>query len=228
MKIEKTTKIEFTVDDISRLLLQKGILIMNKENVNLILSEDKKSVILICSDSSDDVDLDKNEGIDYFKLSEEMTEELFNKPIEALDLSVRTTNCLKTYHLKTLGSLVTKSELDLLGLENFGEKSLIEIIEKLKAFKLSLRKPKKVEKEETEKPQENQSGTNKILDKELLDFDLSIRLINVFASNDIYKISDLIKYKESEVRKFNRMGKITLSELRDFLIKNKLELIKED
>ncbi|MEP7104993.1 MAG: DNA-directed RNA polymerase subunit alpha [Chloroflexota bacterium] len=52
-------------------------------------------------------------------------------PIEELDLSVRAFNCLKANDITTVGQLMTKREEELLGLRNFGRKSLDEIKEKL-------------------------------------------------------------------------------------------------
>jgi len=54
-------------------------------------------------------------------------------PIESLDLSSRTYNCLKRSQITTVGQLLQMSEDDLLGLRNFGQKSLQELHEKLVA-----------------------------------------------------------------------------------------------
>lgn len=48
-------------------------------------------------------------------------------PISELELSVRSSNCLKEAKIKTIGDLVKKSELDMLQFKNFGKKSLAEI-----------------------------------------------------------------------------------------------------
>jgi DNA-directed RNA polymerase subunit alpha len=60
-------------------------------------------------------------------------------PIEELDLSVRSYNCLKREGITTVGELVTKSEADLLDIRNFGAKSIDEVREKLHELGLSLR-----------------------------------------------------------------------------------------
>ncbi|MDP2327143.1 MAG: DNA-directed RNA polymerase subunit alpha [Dehalococcoidia bacterium] len=52
-------------------------------------------------------------------------------PIEALDLSVRAYNCLKRSGLTTVGVVLEKSEEELLALRNFGEKSYLELRDKL-------------------------------------------------------------------------------------------------
>lgn len=52
-------------------------------------------------------------------------------PIEVLDLSSRTYNCLKRSQITTVGQVLQMSEDELLGLRNFGQKSLVELQEKL-------------------------------------------------------------------------------------------------
>ena len=53
--------------------------------------------------------------------------EKLSMPISELELSVRSTNCLKEARIKTIGDLVKKSELEMLKYRNFGKKSLSEI-----------------------------------------------------------------------------------------------------
>ncbi len=52
-------------------------------------------------------------------------------PIEFLELSSRTYNCLKRSQITTVGQLLLMSDDDLLALRNFGQKSLEELREKL-------------------------------------------------------------------------------------------------
>jgi DNA-directed RNA polymerase subunit alpha len=59
--------------------------------------------------------------------------------IEELDLSERPRNCLKRAQINTIGELVDKSVDDLLGITNFGQKSLDEVIQRLDERGLSLR-----------------------------------------------------------------------------------------
>jgi DNA-directed RNA polymerase subunit alpha len=53
--------------------------------------------------------------------------EMLAKPIEELDLSVRSANCLKNANIRTLGDLVQRTEREMLSTKNFGRKSLDEI-----------------------------------------------------------------------------------------------------
>jgi DNA-directed RNA polymerase subunit alpha len=59
-------------------------------------------------------------------------------PIEELDLSVRSYNCLKREGIGSVGELRQKSEQDLLEIRNFGSKSIDEVKEKLAEMGLSL------------------------------------------------------------------------------------------
>src|SRR5689334_6826793 len=49
------------------------------------------------------------------------------KSVEELELSVRSSNCLRAAEIKTIGELVTKGEAEMLKYRNFGRKSLKEI-----------------------------------------------------------------------------------------------------
>jgi len=57
--------------------------------------------------------------------------DVYQMPIERLDLSPRTLNCLKRAHLAKVGEVLEMQDDDLLKIRNFGEKSLVELREKL-------------------------------------------------------------------------------------------------
>jgi DNA-directed RNA polymerase subunit alpha len=63
--------------------------------------------------------------------------EMLAKPIEELDLSVRSANCLKNANIRTLGDLVQRTEREMLSTKNFGRKSLDEIKDVLASLGLS-------------------------------------------------------------------------------------------
>ncbi|MFH1071457.1 MAG: DNA-directed RNA polymerase subunit alpha [Candidatus Glassbacteria bacterium] len=75
--------------------------------------------------------------------------ELFNRSVEELELSVRSSNCLKASNIKTLGELVQKTESEMIKFRNFGRKSLNEISEILSRhgmfFGMNLKKNEKGE-----------------------------------------------------------------------------------
>ncbi|WBL17757.1 MULTISPECIES: DNA-directed RNA polymerase subunit alpha [Citricoccus] len=60
-------------------------------------------------------------------------------PIEDLELTVRSYNCLKREGIHSVGELVARSEADLMDIRNFGAKSIDEVKEKLVELGLSLK-----------------------------------------------------------------------------------------
>lgn len=66
-------------------------------------------------------------------------ESVLDTPIEELDLSVRSYNCLKRQGVNTIGQLTECSEQDLLNIRNFGAKSIEEVKDKLVSMGLNLK-----------------------------------------------------------------------------------------
>lgn len=77
-------------------------------------------------------------------------DELYNMPVEQLNLSVRTMNCLRRGGIATVGELVSKQEKELMALRNFGQKSNQEIKDRLAALGLSLAASKLEDKDDKE------------------------------------------------------------------------------
>lgn len=65
-------------------------------------------------------------------------DEKFNMPVEQIDLSIRTMNCLRHAGITTVGEVLERGEKELMLLRNFGQKSKQEITEKLQAIGLTL------------------------------------------------------------------------------------------
>ena len=63
----------------------------------------------------------------------------YNLPIEDLNFSVRSYNCLKREGINTVGQLAECSETDLMDIRNFGEKSINEVKIKLASMSLTLK-----------------------------------------------------------------------------------------
>jgi len=95
---------------------------------------------------------------DYAKISQLAVEERvtrlpipdeqYNMSVEQLDLSVRTMNCLRRSGITTVGKLISKGEKELLSLRNFGQRSKLEIEERLGELGLSLTPQVKQEAEQ--------------------------------------------------------------------------------
>jgi len=64
--------------------------------------------------------------------------ELASMPVEQLNLSVRTLNCLRRGNINTVGDLMSKTEKELMSLRNFGIKSKQELQERLESLGLSM------------------------------------------------------------------------------------------
>lgn len=72
---------------------------------------------------------------------EEEKDKVLETTIEELELSVRSSNCLKRAGIDTVGELVEKTEDDLMKVRNLGKKSLQEIKEKVNELGLTLMDP---------------------------------------------------------------------------------------
>ncbi|HEY3398308.1 MAG TPA: DNA-directed RNA polymerase subunit alpha [Armatimonadota bacterium] len=70
-------------------------------------------------------------------------DQTLDRPIEELDFSVRTFNCLKKEGVNTLRLLLQRTPEDLLDIRNFGKRSLDEVTEKLAGLGLELIGPAK-------------------------------------------------------------------------------------
>ena len=88
----------------------------------------------------EELEMTKEEAVLYEKL---------RLPISELELSVRSSNCLREAGIKIISDLVKRSEDEMLGFKNFGKKSLTEIKELLAGMGLTLGMqidPKKLKK----------------------------------------------------------------------------------
>jgi DNA-directed RNA polymerase subunit alpha len=89
-------------------------------------------------------DVEKIEGLTQAAAAEATPEAsvahgMENFPIEELELGVRSYNCLKRVGIETIGDLVSKTEVELGAIPNFGKKSIEEVKETLAAHSLGLR-----------------------------------------------------------------------------------------
>lgn len=69
---------------------------------------------------------------------EEEEESLSQKPIEDLDLSLRSYNCLKRANINTVGDILSRDKQELSKIRNFGKKSFSEVEEKILALGLEI------------------------------------------------------------------------------------------
>ncbi len=97
-----------------------------------IINEHVNLFIELCSEMSNMSILVSKEEDKQVKLME--------LPIEEMDLSVRSYNCLKRAGINTIQDLLKKSKSDMFKVRNLGAKSVEEVIQKLESYGFSLRK----------------------------------------------------------------------------------------
>ncbi len=73
------------------------------------------------------------------KKEDEKKEKILELSIEELDLSVRSSNCLKRAGINTVEDLLKKTEDEMMRVRNLGRKSLEEVIQKLASLGLKLK-----------------------------------------------------------------------------------------
>ncbi len=74
--------------------------------------------------------------------ADHISPDIYETPIEELDLTTRTSNCLRRADITKIGQLLQMDQKDLLAVRNLGQKSIDEIREKLIEHKfLSVSEP---------------------------------------------------------------------------------------
>ena len=84
------------------------------------------------------VDLEAEEAIEASKNSEPEVDPILLRPVDDLELTVRSANCLKAESIYYIGDLIQRTEVELLKTPNLGKKSLTEIKDILASRGLSL------------------------------------------------------------------------------------------
>jgi hypothetical protein len=152
------------------------------------------------------------------------------------NLSVRTSNCLKTSNIIYLGELIQYQEKDLLSFINFGQKSLDEINEKLSEYSLKLGNRNvqweidhyKIENkninQNTVPEKYNPDYLRKFYINILKEWPLSVRTRNCFLNKGIEFVGDLISYSKKELLNMQNFGRKSFNEIKPFLEKNSLSL----
>ena len=96
-----------------------------------IINEHVNLFIELCDNMSDMQIMVSKEEDEQVKVLE--------MPIEEMDLSVRSYNCLKRANINTVDDLTKKSKSDMLKVRNLGLKSIEEVVAKLQTYGLGLR-----------------------------------------------------------------------------------------
>ena len=126
-------------------------------------------------------------------------------PLEDLELSVRSYNCLKRAGITTLGEIADKTPEEMMKVRNLGRKSLEEVLAKLKEYGLSLRDSDPVPEED------------KKLSELVSNLGMSVRTTHILRRNRIDTLRELCCCSEEEIDRFRLMGRQTKREIIDKL-----------
>jgi DNA-directed RNA polymerase alpha subunit len=145
----------------------------------------------------------------------------FLRKVDDLELSVRTTNCLRNDDLFYIGELVQRSEAEMLRVPNFGRKSLNEIKEVLAQMGLHLGM-------EGHDWRSNDLETQSPRVQDLLqiidELELSVRTANCLRNDKIVYIGQLVQKSEAEMLRTPNFGRKSLNEIKEVLAQMGLHL----
>ncbi|HEY5123159.1 MAG TPA: DNA-directed RNA polymerase subunit alpha [Ignavibacteria bacterium] len=97
-----------------------------------ILKEHLQLFLDLKPDMQDSVPVEEEKNEEF-----EMIKKVLLMPVDELDLSVRSQNCLRSANIKTIADLVSKNESEMLHYRNFGRKSLAELGELIESYNLN-------------------------------------------------------------------------------------------
>jgi len=146
------------------------------------------------------------------------------------ELSVRARNCLKKLGIRTLGDLTRVKETDLLSSKNFGETSLEEINEIMRAK--GLRLGQSIESGATfdapggrYRPQQQLSAEEQaVMNKPVSELNLSVRARKCMNRLGISTLGELVVRTADELLEAKNFGMTSLTEVRERLGAHNLKL----
>jgi len=149
-------------------------------------------------------------------------------PVTDFELSVRSRNCLKKMNIRTLGDLTRATESQLLASKNFGETSLSEINEIMRAKGLRLGQsleqgalydgPRRY-------PQQQLSAEEQaVMNKPVSELNLSVRARKCMNRLGIATLGELVQRTADELLEAKNFGMTSLTEVRDKLVGYQLKL----
>jgi DNA-directed RNA polymerase subunit alpha len=147
--------------------------------------------------------------------------QVLEMPVTDFELSVRSRNCLKKMNIRTLGDLTRVTESQLLASKNFGETSLSEINEIMRAKGLRLGQsleqgalydgPRRY-------PQQQLSPEEQaIMNKPVSELNLSVRARKCMNRLGLATLGELVQRTADELLEAKNFGMTSLTEVRDKL-----------
>jgi len=164
-----------------------------------------------------------------------------NYPIEDLDLSVRTYNCLHHSNIKTVRDIIKLTEEDLLKIKNLGLNSVREIKYKMENFGISIC-PNSITpetwikiieqkfhfKNEKEEKIEDETKQTNILNIKIEDMDFSGRTYNCLRRGNKFSIKDIIMTPKENLFRIRNLGMKCYNEIVEKLKTYNLTLCPDD
>ncbi len=151
-------------------------------------------------------------------------------PVTDFELSVRARNCLKKLNIRTLGDLTRVSEAQLLASKNFGETSLAEINEIMRAKGLRIGQALEQGAAYTPEaarrfPQQHLSAEEQaVLNKPVSDLNLSVRARKCMNRLGLTTLGELVQRTADELLEAKNFGMTSLTEVREKLQQYGLKL----
>lgn len=166
-------------------------------------------------------------GLSVEKISEHGVHQAVEKDntslsVDTLNLSVRSSNCLRKAKIRFLSELLTKSDEELLSLPHFGQKSLREIRAKLDAFR-PLQKQKSAPRfclkkdNSSHKIDLHADEIIKKLTTRVSDLVLSVRSRGGLKKMNIVFLWQLAQLTKKELFEVNNLGRKSINELQETL-----------
>jgi hypothetical protein len=147
---------------------------------------------------------------------------LFLKKVDELELSIRSSNCLKNENVIYIGDLVQETEVEILRGPNFGRKSLNEIKEVLAQLGLHLGMYIPDWPPITHEAFAPFSETPFV--RKVQELELSVRTANCLKNDNIVYIGDLVQKTEAEMLRTPNFGRKSLNEIKEVLAQLGLHL----
>ena len=149
-------------------------------------------------------------------LENKANKQVLLQPIDILNLSERSGNCLKSVDIHTIGELIQKNEKELLKIWSFGRKSLREVNQKLSGSRLHLgmnNAPTDIIKPIIGVDLVSEETLSK-LNTLLSDIKLTVRSKNALELRGMKYIWELIILKESDLKQTKNIGRKSIDELK--------------
>jgi hypothetical protein len=143
------------------------------------------------------------------------------RDVEQLELSVRTSNCLRNDGIRYIGDLVQRSEDDLLRTPNFGRKSVVEIKDVLAQIGLELGQDLP---DWPPNDLEIVAPRAAKLFERVDDLVLSVRSANCLKNDGLNYIGELVQKTEAEMLRTPNFGRKSLNEIKELLAESGLHL----